>query len=226
MTESSSPLPHKLLPDRQTAGLTSRPKPIDLPPSYPEQLALFADEYRQSDKLPDVDVQKLYRKPKDKFRMFPAKCRRALSLATANAKLVFLALWDQHEEKKSRANGILIASFDWLSRKTSIYNRNQISAAIVELEVRGIIRTKRGRGGNGTSHPNLFLLTAFPDCLGNPPTVDYESRGLPESTLNEPKSDPLNEHIRRTEAIFNARIEAQVQLVKHFRQMQRNAKAT
>jgi hypothetical protein len=214
---------YKPLLDREVARLTSLAGSWEMPLNYPEQLASFVDEYRQSDKLPNVEPKKFYVKPKDNFRMFPAKCQRALSLASASAKLVFLALWDQHEEKKSRANGVLIASIDWLCRKTSIYNRNQISAAIIELEVRGLVRTMRGRGGYGTSHPNLFLLTAFPDCLGNPPTADYERRGLPERAPLSPNSTSSDGHSAGAEAIFNGRISAQVELVRDKRRSRRIA---
>lgn len=194
-----------------------------MPQEYPEQLAAFVDEYRRSDVLPNVDTNKLSLRPKDTFRMFPTKCRRALSYASPSAKLIFHALWDQHEEKKGRANGVLVGSIEWLADKTAIYNRNQISSALIELEVRGLIRTKRGRGGNGTSHPNLFLLTAFPDCLGNAPTADYEQRGLPPP----PPVDLVSEKkpLADIASKFNACIAAQIEMVRYKRQRPREYQA-
>lgn len=163
------------------AELTRLAGSTEMPRAYSEPLAVFCAEYRRTDELPRTDFAKLAAKPKDCFRMFPAKCRRALSHASSDAKLVFWALWDQHEEKSARANGVLIASTEWLTSKLDIHNRNRISTAVLELEVRGLVRIQRGRGGNGTSYVNMFQLTAFPDCLGNAPTADYERLGLPET---------------------------------------------
>jgi hypothetical protein len=188
-----------------------------MPRGYPEQLAAYCEEYRNTDQLPRTDYAKLTAKPSDTFRMFPAKCRRALGYASPDAKLVFWALWDQYEDKTARANGILIAGTDWLSQKTGVFNRNRISSAVLELEVRGLVRVKRGRGGNGVSYVNNFLLTAFPDCLGNPPTADYERLGLPQSksVANDPDTVALEE--REIASRFNSRIQAQMAIVRYTR---------
>ena len=190
---------------------------LAMPSGYDEPLAAYCDEYRRTDQLPRTDYAKLTAKPSDTFRMFPAKCRRALGHASPDAKLVFWALWDQYEDKAARANGILIAGTDWLSQKTGVFNRNRISSAVLELEVRGLVRVKRGRGGNGVSYVNNFLLTAFPDCLGNAATADYERLGLPQSksVANDPDTVALEES--EIAARFNARIEAQVAIVRYTR---------
>lgn len=154
-------------PENEIARLQKLAGPLEMPRGYPEQLAAYCEVYRNTDQFPRTDYAKLTAKPSDTFRMFPAKCRRALGYASPDAKLVFWALWDQYEDKAARANGILIAGTDWLSQKTGVFNRNRISSAVLELEVRGLVRVKRGRGGNGVSYVNNFLLTAFADCLGN-----------------------------------------------------------
>jgi len=199
---------------------------MEMPRSYPDELAAYCDDYRRTDLLPRTDYAKLTAAPKDQFRMFPAKCRRALSYASSEAKLIFYALWDQHEDKNARANGLLIAGMTWFSDKTGIHNRNQISNAILELEVRGLVRVKRGRGGNGVSYVNMFLLTAFPDCLGNPPTADYEHQGLPQSrsVANDPDTVKLEED--DIAARFNARISAQVEIVRYTRNIRREPQIT
>ena len=126
--------------------------------------------------------------------------------------------------RASRANGLLIASTDWFSDKTGLHNRNNISDAVLELEVRGLVRVKRGRGGNGVSYVNMFQLTAFPDCLGNKPTADYERLGLPQSQsmANDPATIAQDE--RDIAARFNARIRAQIEIVRYTRNQATNAK--
>lgn len=188
-----------------------------LPPAYPEALAEFATMYRVTDTLPKINYEKLNVKPKDNFRMFPAKYRRAFSYASPHAKLVFIALWGQHEDRWARANGLLVAPVEWLQRQTGLGKRNHITDAVLELEVRGLIRVMRGRGVGGKGYPSMYLLTGFPDCLGNPPTLDYETCGLPQDT---PKAN--SEESRSVEAQliadrFNSRINAAMELARHFR---------
>lgn len=206
------PAPAKLNELKKLAGSS------EMPSAYADQLADFAAGYRRTDLLPNTDFAKLNSAPKDRFRMFPAKCRRALSYASSDAKLVFLALWFQHEEKHARANGVLVASVDWLMSKLDMHNRNRTSTAILELEVRGLARVQRGRGGNGTSYPNFFQLTAFPDCLGNAPTLDYERVGLPETKMD------CHEKPEQVVLLFNARIKARMEIVRYLRNMPRPKK--
>ncbi len=219
MSDQNSPKrgQYRAPPAAQITKLQALAGPLEMPRGYAEPLAAYCDEYRRTDQLPRTDYAKLTAKPADTFRMFPAKCRRALSYASSDAKLVFYSLWDQHEDKGARANGLLIAGTDWLCQKIDLFNRNRISNAVLELEVRGLARVKRGRGGNGVSFVNMFLLTAFPDCLGNPPTADYERLGLPEtkSTANDPDTVALEE--REIAAGFKRRIDAQIEIVRYTR---------
>jgi hypothetical protein len=159
--------------------------------------------------------------PSDRFRMFPAKCRRALSYGSSDAKLVFLALWNQHEEKNARANGVLMASIEWLTLKLEMHNRNRISTAILELEVRGLVRVQRGRGENGTSYANFFQLTAFPDCLGNAPTLDYERAGLPETQPQAKTQKDPSEEPEKVMLLFNVRIKARMEIIRYLRNTNR-----
>lgn len=190
---------------------------VSLPPEYPPELADYLIQYRQTDKLPGTAFAKLNVKPKDHFRMFPAKCRRALSYASGEAKLVFHALWDQHEDRHGLANGLLYGTLDWLAERTGLGYRNTLSDAILELEVRGLVRILRSRGGRGMANANCFLLTCFADCLGNPPTCDYEELGLPADrvTANDPETQALE--AREIRARFNARIKASMELIRYTR---------
>lgn len=212
------PKPEDIKRLRETVG-----DEFDLPPAYPEQLAEFVGVYRQTDKtLPRTDYAKLNTRPKDdNFQMFPSKYSRAITYASAEAKLVFWALWDQHLARHCRANGLLEASIDYLIPKTGIGSRQKIADAQLELEVRGIVRIMRGRGGRTRALPNLFLLTAFPDCLGNSATRDYERHGFP---LDKPMANSDEARALEADQIaarFNNRISDEMALVRFARKSTR-----
>lgn len=214
----SHPRTYRAPDDKRLAELQRIAGDVEMPPAYPEELAEFLVQYRQSDKLPATEFAKLNAKPvKDTFRMFPAKCRRALSYASPDARQVFWVLWDQHENRHGMANGLLLGSLDWLMEQTGIGRRNDVADAILELEVRGLVRILRSRGGRGAANANCFLLTCFADCLGNPPTADYETKGLPSErvTANDPETQGLE--ARQIAARFNARISATVELIRYTR---------
>jgi len=156
-------------------------------------------------------------KPKyDTFRMFPEKCRQALALAPPDARLVFLTLWDQYEKKKTRANGLLLATLDYLQTKTGIGRRSDVGTALIELELRGLIRISRGRAGGGKSYSNLAQLTAFPDALGNPATADYVHLGLPEWS-NAPDRETRNRENAEIGARFSETIKKQIEWTRFVR---------
>lgn len=191
---------------------------FELPPAYPPALEEFVQVYRMSDKLPGTDYEKLVAKPAgDTFRMFPSKYRRAINFASPEAKLVFWALWDQHEARHCRANGLLAGSIEWLQDRTGLGSRNAVSDAVLELEVRGIIRVKRGRGGRSRALPNLFLLAGFPDCLGNPPVCDYEKNGLPADKPRSNSDEAREAEAKQIAAHFNARIEREMVVARFVR---------
>ncbi len=205
-------------PDRKKiADLVHAVGSRENPAAYAPDLAEFAATYRVRDALPNTPRDKLVAKPRnDTFRMFPEKCRQALSLASPDAKLVFHALWDQYEEKNGRANGLLFATLDYLQAATRIGRRHDVSTALIELEVRGLVRIARGRAGGGRSYSNLALLTAFPDALGNPATADYVRLGLPEwsKTADAEKRRQENEEI---EARFRQTIRMHIELTRFTR---------
>lgn len=191
--------------------------PRQTPASYASDLAECAAKYRVDDALPSTPLDRLTAKPKhDTFRMFPEKCRQALALASPDARLVFLTLWDQYEEKKIRANGLLLATLDYLQTKTGIGRRSDVSTALIELEVRGLIRISRGRAGGGKSYSNLAQLTAFPDALGNPATADYVHLGLPEWS-NAPDRETRNRENAEIEARFRETIKKHIELTRYVR---------
>lgn len=190
---------------------------LPLPSGYPEPLVEMVGVYRQTDRLPKTDFAKLTARPKDQFRMFPSKCRRALGYASPEAKLVFMALWDQHEDRYGRANGLLLGTTEWLQSQTGIGRRNAVSDAVLELEVRGLVRVMRGRGGRGLANPNMFLLTCFPDCLGSPPMADYERCGLPLVSPQANHPETVRLEALEIAARFNNRIRAQMEIVRYTR---------
>jgi hypothetical protein len=49
-----------------------------------------------------------------------------------------------------------------------------VGDAIDELDFRGLIRIKRGRAGNGTSHPNIYRLTFTGDYEGASATNEWK----------------------------------------------------
>lgn len=204
--------PAKVLADIvREVGNRERPLP------YSPDLAEIAAQYRATDKLPDTPSNKLVAKPKnDQFRMFPQKCREALSLASPDARLVFWALWDQYEEKRARANGLLFATIDLLQLETGIGRRSDVSRSLLELEARGLIRICRGRAGGGRSYSNLALLTAFPDALGNPPTADYERLGLPVWSVAGDRSERARDN-GSIASRFNATIDKHIELLRYVR---------
>lgn len=190
---------------------------FQLPQGYPQELAEFAALYRTTDRIPDAGDRVYLRPNNDHFRAFPLKYRRAISYASPDARLVFLALWDRHEARNSRANGLIAATLDLLQEWTAIGRRINVNLAIIELEVRGIVRVLRGRGGSGKAHPNMFLLTGFADALGNPPTCDYEQLGLPAEKPTANSDEARGEQAKEIASRFNARIKLQVELTRILR---------
>jgi hypothetical protein len=103
--------------------------------------------------------------------------------------------------------------------RTGIGKRNHVADAVLELEVRGLVRVMRGRGGVGKNFPNMFLLTAFPDCLGNPATLDYEILGLPQEKPTGNSDETRAAEARMIAERFNGRIAATMELVRYSRRM-------
>lgn len=194
---------------------TNRPAPRNYDPSLAEYVA----EYRISDQIPRTDYDKLNAAPKGTYRRFPEKAREALALATPDAKLIFLSLWDQHEVKKIRCNGLLIATLDDLQKKTGIGRRADVSRGLIELEVRGLVRIVRGRAGGGRAYSNMALLTCFADCLGNPPGADYETAGLPAEWSRANDDERRANENDEIAAVFNRVIEMHIEVVRYLRNM-------
>lgn len=49
-----------------------------------------------------------------------------------------------------------------------------VADAVDELTFKGLIRVKRGRAGNGTSHPNSYTLTYTGNFEGAPATNEWQ----------------------------------------------------
>lgn len=94
---------------------------------------------------------------------------RTLSL---NAHRAFMRLCLENVAHGSLHNGKLIVTHQQFIEYgvTGEY----VADAIDELEFKGLIRVKRGRGGLGTSHPNLYRLTFLGDWEGAPATNDWK----------------------------------------------------
>lgn len=194
---------------------TNRPAPR----SYDPCLAEYVAGYRANNQLPRTDYDKLNAAPKGTYRRFPDGARQTISLASSDAKLIFWSLWDQHEAKKIRCNGLLIATLDDLQKKTGIGRRADVSRGLIELEVRGLLRIVRGRAGGGRAYSNMALLTCFADCLGNPPVADYEIAGLPHEWSRANDDAKRNDENDKIAASFNAKIDMQIELVRYLRNM-------
>lgn len=189
-----------------------------LPPQYPEDLREAVLRYIMDGKKPATSFELLNKTPKgDQWRAFPQRARRALRLASRNARQIFDALWHLHEEWNGTMNGLIFAPITVLNDISEVYRRNDVSDAIFELECRGLIRVMRGRGGRGLASANCYLLTCFPDALGNPATRDYETAGLPNerATANDLNTRRAEENL--INARFNDKIAKQVEITRAIR---------
>lgn len=179
-------MPNRKLSITELKGLLGKDTPM--PRDFDEPLRDAVINFMQYDKVPATERKRFNMvPPNENYRMFPQRAREAWRLATPKAQLVFLALWQAHEDWHAARNGLLFASIGFLQDLTCIGNRNHVQDAIDELACRGLIRVLRGRGGSGGFRSaNCFQLTCFPDALGNPATQDYLKLGLPSE---KPKSN-------------------------------------
>lgn len=223
MTISPFDLSRVKVPDSSDISAIDKLKADDyeLPLSYPQDLAEAVAIYRLDDHLPSTSFEKLMARPNGQFRMIPLACLRAISYASKYASLIWLALLHQHEEKKARANGLLYGGVDYLMKATSIGRRNHVSDALVELEVRGLIRVLRGRAGAGRNFPNYICLTCYPDALGNRATCDYERMGLPKDRVKSNDRETQEFERQQIDALFNARIAREIAITKFVRRADR-----
>lgn len=94
---------------------------------------------------------------------------------SANAQRVLWRVIGEYLNKNRNENGRLIVTHpDFVAYGAT---GRLIADAIDELIFKGLIRARRGKAADGTSHPTLFRMTFFGDFEGSAPTHDWKALG-------------------------------------------------